>query len=340
MSSWLEPSMAQEGPLRVITFVDEPFVMKSNDVYSGFHAELWQAIANEANLDYQMVEASAWSDLIVAVEQGDADIAIQHIDARSSHEAAIDYTHSVFDHGMQILVSGSTRKVLSIVRPLFSRNLLWLMGTAVFIVLIVAHLAWLLERRHDNSEFNQGYLKGIAEACWWAVVTFTTVGYGDSVPRTTGGRIIAVGWMILSLFLVSLFVAEFSSALTVQNLTSGIDDISDLKGQRIGTWPNSQQFEYLTDANLSPITFSRTDALVTNLNEGKLDAILVDTGIAAHYVDREGLLTRAGSPLSTGEIAYPVASNSPYLETINRAILRIRENGTYDEIYNRWLGIP
>jgi voltage-gated potassium channel len=51
------------------------------------------------------------------------------------------------------------------------------------------------------------------EACWWAVQTVSTVGYGDNVPTTGGGRLVATVVMIFGIALIpattSLIVAVF-----------------------------------------------------------------------------------------------------------------------------------
>ncbi len=47
-------------------------------------------------------------------------------------------------------------------------------------------------------------------ALWWAIVTLTTVGYGDIVPVTAGGRITAVMNMIFGILIYSLAIANFT----------------------------------------------------------------------------------------------------------------------------------
>lgn len=42
-------------------------------------------------------------------------------------------------------------------------------------------------------------IKGLGQAVWWAAVTMTTVGYGDKAPKTLGGRVVAVAWMLASI---------------------------------------------------------------------------------------------------------------------------------------------
>jgi len=47
----------------------------------------------------------------------------------------------------------------------------------------------------------------IAETFWWSIVTMTTVGYGDMVPRTVLGRLVAGAAMLSGIILISLPVA-------------------------------------------------------------------------------------------------------------------------------------
>ncbi|MFI7502247.1 potassium channel family protein [Streptomyces sp. NPDC049687] len=51
------------------------------------------------------------------------------------------------------------------------------------------------------------------DALWWAASTLTTVGYGDVVPVTTGGRLIAVALMACGLALLGAVTGSFSSWL-------------------------------------------------------------------------------------------------------------------------------
>jgi voltage-gated potassium channel len=58
--------------------------------------------------------------------------------------------------------------------------------------------------------------KNVGDSIWWAVVTASTVGYGDTYPETVAGRILA-GTLISSMVLlvVPLITAHFASKLIV-----------------------------------------------------------------------------------------------------------------------------
>ena len=56
---------------------------------------------------------------------------------------------------------------------------------------------------------------------WWAIVTMTTVGYGDFSPKTPEGRLFAVFIMFIGISLVSLLTASISSIFVAQKIREG-----------------------------------------------------------------------------------------------------------------------
>lgn len=56
--------------------------------------------------------------------------------------------------------------------------------------------------------------RSIFDCLWWAVITLTTVGYGDIYPITVGGRIFTFVLLIIGLGLIAIPTGIISSALT------------------------------------------------------------------------------------------------------------------------------
>jgi len=67
--------------------------------------------------------------------------------------------------------------------------------------------AALLMRIVDRDEFPT-----IGGSLWWAVQTVTTVGYGDHVPASTGGRLVAALVMLQGIGLVTVITASITSS--------------------------------------------------------------------------------------------------------------------------------
>lgn len=59
---------------------------------------------------------------------------------------------------------------------------------------------------------------------WWAVVSFTTVGYGDIYPITAAGRMFTAALLFVGLGVIAVPTALISSALIRTDLTRRIDD--------------------------------------------------------------------------------------------------------------------
>jgi len=56
--------------------------------------------------------------------------------------------------------------------------------------------------------------RSIPHSFWWAIVTLTTVGYGDAVPITLGGRIFASLFILIGMISIAALTGLVASALT------------------------------------------------------------------------------------------------------------------------------
>jgi voltage-gated potassium channel len=56
--------------------------------------------------------------------------------------------------------------------------------------------------------------KSVFHSMWWAIATFTTVGYGDIYPITTGGKIFTSIMLLIGLGIIAVPTGLIASALT------------------------------------------------------------------------------------------------------------------------------
>lgn len=87
------------------------------------------------------------------------------------------------------------------------RTLAPLIVAAGSITLGGAVLVWLAERGTNPR------LEAFSEAVWWAVVTVTTVGYGDITPITRIGRLVAVMLMVTGIGTIGMLASQVSAAI-------------------------------------------------------------------------------------------------------------------------------
>jgi len=99
------------------------------------------------------------------------------------------------------------RNLFGLLETLFnSRRLRTILAALIFFIFLFGYLFYVSEP--DVRDFGDGI--------WWALVTITTVGYGDITPVTTLGRVVASSLMLLGLGLIATITA-IVSAKFIQN---------------------------------------------------------------------------------------------------------------------------
>jgi voltage-gated potassium channel len=87
--------------------------------------------------------------------------------------------------------------------------------TSTAVVLAGGTAVWRLEGERPGSTFHSW-----GDGIWWAVTTLTTVGYGDHVPETTVGRVVAALIMIMGVGVLGAVAAVvaliFATAVAIR----------------------------------------------------------------------------------------------------------------------------
>ena len=93
------------------------------------------------------------------------------------------------------------------------RNSFFQVGAGILLTMVLGGLILQWLEPGDISKDDNPY--------WWAIVTMTTVGYGDFYPTTPAGRIFAVLIMFMGISLVSLLTASISSIFVARKIREG-----------------------------------------------------------------------------------------------------------------------
>jgi polar amino acid transport system substrate-binding protein len=339
-------SMAEGGTtkLRVATRIIPPMVIEKNGTLSGFSIELWNSIGGRLNFETEYVVMSDVDELLDAVEHGRADLAIAAISITSDRENRFDFSQPIMNSGLQILVRGTAANVepnplRELMQLFFSRTLLIWLGIALLLILIPAHLIFLVERHHHDGIIpSTRYFPGIFHAMFWAAGTLAT--QADQMPRHWMARIVAVLWMFTGVVFVAFYTAQLTAALTVQQIKGPINGPRDLVGKPVGTTRKSTAAGYLNEAKAQVQEFEKVDDLYNALLNREVDAVVFDAPALHYYEVHEGrgMARIVGAVFHKEDYGIVFPTGSPLRKQVNEALLALRENDTYQRIFEEWFG--
>lgn len=329
--------------IRVVTQQVEPLVVYQDREYSGFSIDVFDAIAEEIGLEYSIYSVNSIAKMLDDVKRGEADVATAALGITSSREEMLEFSHSYYETGLQIMIPQKESSIstipIAILGIIFSKEVMFIFIFFFGVLLISAHIIWFSEK-NNGGDFPNSYWNGLGVSIWWAAVTVTTVGYGDKTPKGIPGRIFGLIWIFAGYFAFSYFTATVTSTITLQEIESNIQNVEDLYGHKVATVSNSAADYYLTENGIRPSTYPTVSEAAEALMDGKTDAIVYDAPVLQHFASGEGY----GEVMVTGQLfqqqyyGFALPRGSELRKEINLGYLNLLENGDYQQIKNRWFG--
>ena len=336
-----------EAPeVRVAAMVVPPIVMEQNGTLTGFSIDLWNAIAARLKLktSYEiMPDAGALEE---AMRSKRADLTVS-LFITSARDEAFDFSIPTLQAGLQIMVldtgerAQTSNPLSDLLRLLFSRTTVLWLGVALLIVLIPAHVIWFLDRRDPDSMLsNRNYFPGIFEVLYWGISSLTS--QAQTMPHQWAARALSIFWMFVGVVFVALYTAQLTATLTVQQIHGTIEGPGDLPGKQVATIAHSTGADYLRQQHAQVEEFATADQMFKALLNKKVDAVVTAAPLLLYYAahEGEGRVKTVGPEFNTAPAAIMVQVDSPLRRKINLALIALRENGTYQQIYDKWFGSP
>jgi len=100
-------------------------------------------------------------------------------------------------------------------------KLFYLLLTAAGTIVIGSFVIFSVESQHPDSQINS-----MLDAIWWTVATVTTVGYGDIVPVTDTGKIVAIFYMFFGIGVLAIFLSVLGTMFYKRRFEKEEKDIS------------------------------------------------------------------------------------------------------------------
>jgi ABC-type amino acid transport substrate-binding protein len=139
------------------------------------------------------------------------------------------------------------------------------------------------------------------------------------------------------------FNADQALLVASDSEVQSIEDLAEAPvGVQAGSTGQIKAKELLEDEQIGEIMPYRTieEAFVA-LEDEKVEGVIYDLSAAHRKIVESGGEIRFVEPISTGEqygIAFP--KDSPLVDPVNQALAEIKNDGTYEKLYKKWIGMP
>ena len=162
------------------------------------------------------------------------------------------------------------------------RELLLLLLYIVMLVTIFASLAYYCERDNMGS---------ILRAAWWAIVTMTTVGYGDIAPKSALGRLVGAGCALSGVLLIAVTVPVFvNNFLLFYEHSKILDQQINARNNSAPLRSPREDVEGEKDGVIPP--YKRTNSVYT-------------TSTSTSFSRQQSTLSSAATPVETSAFRFP-----------------------------------
>lgn len=332
------------GKIRVVTRNLEPFSFEKDGRRLGYAAELWDQLARETKLDYDVTVVNSAAEIIDALKNKTADVGVGAISVTAKREEVIDFSQPFYESGLQVLVSGGNGSfadnIFSIIGNLFNIELIGAFLLLMVTMFIISHLVWRYEHKVNADMWPEDYKAGMWESFWWTISTLLVGGADNKGPVGVGGRIIAIVWMLLSIVLVSLLTASFTTTLTINTLKGDINGPGDLPGRKVATVKGSTAETWLNAKGAKTTPLTTVTECIAALKNGDVAAVVYDAPILQYEAGKlnDDKLQMVGPVFERQNYAFALQQDSPLREKMDQGLLKLTEQGVGNELRKKFFG--
>ena len=332
-----------EPPLRVAVYDVPPYGNANPDgSISGISVDLWRRIAERLQRQFTLIPVSEMETILSGLEQNRFDAAIGAITITPEREKRVDFSYPAHRSGVAVALRKDKGPLSALKSYAAATSELGplILGSLAMLVLIGISM-WFIESRHPASHGSESSVVTLRDGLYWAIVTMTTVGYGDKTPKSTTGRVIAVSWMFASLVWVSLLSTSLVSRLTADRVESrDIAGSIDLTKKKLAAVAQSSGAEYLDQHRLQYAKFSNLPDALDSLGDGKTDAVVNSVGALQYLISKRyaSVNEMPQGLLAPAYMAIALPEHSPLKRPIDEALVNITSDPEWISMEERFFG--
>jgi len=328
--------------LRVGIADNPPYVQKTvGGKWDGIAVDLWDLLAARLDLDYEYVEVSR-HEMLERIADGELDLAVGEVPITAERARLVDFTHPYFTSRLSLAFEEGSWKPdwMRLARDIFNKSLFSVLGTVIVVLFFVSVLFYAFERRRNPHYRRKGLRGGMVSGIWYATATLTTVGTGSDEPRTIGGTLLGLFWMIMSVVLVGGVSASVASAVASASLRDARTVSDELERSVNGVVAGGLAEQVMKRRHYYFRSFETIEEAMRALNRHRTDTVVAGwvTLTYLNEVFYDGKFQVVQTDIASYEYGIPLQKESDLRHSLNVAILEIVGTPEWRTNLVGWLG--
>lgn len=327
-------SFASAKMLEVSTVERKPFVFKNEaGKLTGFSVDLWNEIASRNGYTYSYKIHKEFKNMLKSVEEKKSDLAIANISITSAREKVMDFSYPFYDSGIVVLIPKSGAKP-PLAEVLMSSWILRVITILILLFLAAIHIIWLKDRKKDFNLFDRSYF-GVFQVAKKLFLYFFSK---DGKKPQASGRTIFIITLIILFFIISIFTSKFTSYTIVNSLQYKIKGVNDLQGVKLAVAEKTTMEEFAKKQSLKYKKYGDFLQSVRAVETLETEAALGSAATSKYYASRQAdkKIILAGKVFAKDKIAIAFPNGSKLRDEVNKTLLEIQEDGTYQKLINKY----
>lgn len=325
--------------IHVGVYENRPFAHKDElGRWNGIAVDLWLLISEKKDVKYALVEINQDS-MAAYLNSGKIDVVANSLILSSDTYKDIELTYPFYTSSLAYATKSNPGKdpLVSVFKIIISWSFLRLAIIFVLCIIPVGILIWLFERNVDKSDYGGGWKKGFGMGVFWAGTTFTTIA-GEKNPSTTGGRVVTLAWMFISVIAVSFFTATVTNIINQDINQPMILNKSDFYGKPVGLLKDIDDYNFKNIGAKLKMFDNSADGF-NALKNGEIDAFVSNEYMLRYDIRALNYNDVILYPLRAEQVSFSfgMKHDSPIRDFVNNSILEMLGTEEYTRIEYKYL---